>query len=96
MSPSAIAGESTEIRKRVEETRAAIDDIVDRLEAIPAWLKVGDPSRFADPADQDAARSAADLADELHNQTLELSRALQLLDQILSPVPVQPLPNQPE
>ncbi len=96
MSQSAIVGESTEIRKLVEETEAAIADLVDRLEAVPAWLKVGDPNRFADPGDQDAARNAGDLAGDLEKLTFELGRAHQLLDQVLSPVPVQPLPADPE
>ncbi len=94
-SRSAIVGEGTEIRRRVEETRAAIADLAAQLEAIPAWLKVGHPERFAEEGDREAARTADDLAGELQDQTFELGRALQLLDQVLSPVPVQPLPVHP-
>ncbi len=86
--PSAIVGESTDIRIRVEETQATIADLSAQLAAIPAWLKVGDPERFADDGDKEAARTAADLAGQLQDQAFELSRALQLLDQVLSPTPV--------
>lgn len=93
---SAIVGEGTEVRTRVEAIRAAVVDLTQQLEAIPPWLQVGDPGRFADPADADAASNAKALAAELEDRTRELGQALQQLDQILSPVPVQPLPLHPE
>ena len=96
MSTSAIVGEGTDLRTRVDDLRAAVTGLAGQLEAVPAWLKVGDPGRFADPADADLASTTRTLMGELETRTRELGEALQALDQLLSPVPVQPLPHHPE
>ena len=86
---SAIVGEGTDLRNKIEDYRGIVTDLTQRLEAVPAWLKVGDPGRFDSAADRDTAAEAADVTGGLEDTTRELGRLLQRLDQLLSPDPPQ-------
>lgn len=74
---------SSVVRDQVTATREEIDDVRRRLsetfaalDAIPDWLRVGDPARFAKPAD---ARKAT-RADKLRTRAEELAHRLILLE----------------
>ncbi|MBA2550927.1 MAG: hypothetical protein H0V13_07735 [Nocardioidaceae bacterium] len=90
MNASVVRDEITAVREKLVAVEQQLRDTFKALNAIPDWLRVGDPDRFARPADRRKAKRADDLraqAEDLAHEQVVLRSRLDDLDTAISGFP---------
>ncbi|MGZ8741700.1 MAG: hypothetical protein ACXWXO_02130 [Nocardioides sp.] len=82
MNASVVIDETTATREKLEALEQELHDVRRRLDDIPDWLRVGEPTRFRRPADQRTAKQAETLRLRLEEIALEQVRLGVRLDDL--------------
>lgn len=84
---TAVNDSTSHARGAVDGAAALLIQLEARLAGIPGWLRVGDPTRHADPADASDAREAADLTERIGHVRQALLQLEDRVEQVVGQPP---------
>lgn len=84
---SAVNDSTAQARDAVDAAATLLARLETRLAAIPGWMRVGDPTRHADPSDAADAQEAADLVERIERVRRALVQLEDRVEQVIGRPP---------